>query len=131
VKRDNEEILIEANELLRKELEEAKAALNNKQIGASTAPVIYAYAALLIATVGGALYATLVEHSLLPIIVAVLCVGWIGDRMRGTIAPAPQRRNVVRTRRSTSGIRVEIGSTEEPPEAEEQAAPRARKKARG
>ena len=131
MKKDNEEILIEANELLRKELEEAKTALSNKQLGTSTAPVIYAYAALLLATVGGALYTTVIERSLWPIIIGMFCVGWIGERMRYAAAPTPPRRNVVRTRRSTSGIRVEIGSTEEPPETEAQVVPRVRKKARG
>lgn len=123
MKKDNEEILIEANELLRKELDEAKTALNNKQLGASAAPVLYAYATLLLAAVGGALYATVVERSLWPFIFGVFCVGWIGRRMRYAVSPYPPRR-------STSGIRVEIGSTEEPQETEAQATPRARKKAR-
>lgn len=129
MKKDNEDLLVEANELLRKELEEARAELAKR----ATSPVLLAYAALLAGTVSGSIYMAVVERSFLPLIVAMFSVGWIGDRMRA-MAGHPAPRAPVRTRRSSGGIRIDIGAAEEG-DARESAtaehAVRARKKARG
>jgi len=152
VKKDNEELLVEANELLRKELEEARAELAKR----ATSPVLLAYAVLLAGTVGGSIYMAVVERSFLPLMVAVFGVGWIGDRMRA-MAGHPTPRAPVRTRRSSGGtrlrgasggagrarqaprrssggIRIDIGAVEEGDAREgatAEPAVRARKKARG
>jgi hypothetical protein len=129
VKKDNEELLVEANELLRKELEEARAELAKR----ATSPVLLAYATLLAGTVGGSIYMAVVERSFLPLMVAVFGAGWIGDHMRA-MAGHPAPRAPVRTRRRSGGIRIDIGAVEEG-DARESAttepAARARKKARG
>lgn len=102
MKKDNEELLVEANELLRKELEEARAELAKR----ATSPVLLAYAALLAGTVGGSIYMAVVERSFLPLMVAVFCVGWIGYRMRAMADhPTP--------RASCDGIRIDIGAVKE------------------
>ena len=128
MKKDNEELLVEANELLRKELEEARAELAKR----ATSPVLFAYTALLAGTVGGSIYMAVVERSFLPLIVAVFGVGWIGDHMRA-MAGHGAPRAPTRTQRSSGGIRIDICTVEEgDARTEEPAVPasHARKKAR-
>ena len=132
MKKDNEELLVEANELLRKELEEAKTQLATRQHGAAVGPTVLAYAVLLVGTVAGTLYMAVVERSFLPLLIGVFSVGWIGDRLRAAAGLATYRQPV-RTRRSTNGIRIDISTAGDDAREEGLAdpAPRSRKKARG
>lgn len=86
----NEEHLIEANELLREELDDARAEVDRMERRPLTS-VRAAYIALLVMTVGGAGWSVVVERAAWPVVWAMLTVGWIADRLRREDDPDGQR----------------------------------------
>ena len=86
----NEEHLIEANELLREELDEARAEVDRMERRPMTS-VRVSYIALLVMTVVGAGWSVFTSRAGWPIVFAVLTVGWIADRLRDQDDPDGKR----------------------------------------
>ena len=86
----NEEHLIEANELLREELDDARAEVDRMERRPLTS-VRVAYIALLVMTVVGAGWSVVVERAAWPVVWAMLTVGWIADRLRREDDPDGKR----------------------------------------
>lgn len=86
----NEEHLIEANELLREELDEARAEVDRMERRPMTS-VRVSYIALLVMTVVGAGWSVFTSRAGWPIVFAVLAVGWIADRLRDQDDPDGKR----------------------------------------
>lgn len=86
----NEEHLIEANELLREELAEARAEVDRMERRPMTS-VRAAYIALLVMTIAGAGWSTFTTHSGWAIVFAVVAVRWIAGRLRDEDDPDGKR----------------------------------------
>ena len=98
----NEDILVEANEALREELAKAREEASKRKLQ----PVVLSYTVLLTATVIGAIYATVLNESLFPLIFGVLLVGWIENRIRA--CRDAQHAGPQRAATETRGVRVVI-----------------------